>query len=95
MSVTCNRCGQIWARDPALEVACPKCKAAIGKGCQRPSNHAGNFTAIHKERLRLAFDLGFDLPCPAGPRVKKLKPSKNVAPRKEEVITAPSLWHVA
>lgn len=54
----CQRgCGDTWDTDPRLAVACPKCGAAAGAGCCRPSEHAGNFVTPHAERRRLAFEL--------------------------------------
>jgi hypothetical protein len=37
--VQCDTCGQIWERDPILEVACPTCHAPAGSPCRRPSGH--------------------------------------------------------
>lgn len=62
--VQCSNCGQQWARDPALEVACPKCRAAIGSQCValRPSGyrHSAAFARIengvHDERDLLAME---------------------------------------
>jgi hypothetical protein len=60
----CRRCGQTWPRDPRLEVACPRCGAAAGTSCRRPSGHAA--AEIHVEREQLAVDQGFlSAPCPA------------------------------
>lgn len=53
MSVSCSRCGQEWARDPALEVACPSCQAGVGSPCRRPSEHPCDF---HAGRDRLALE---------------------------------------
>lgn len=60
--VGCSKCGQTWERDPALEVACPKCQAKVGAACvaKRPSEHrlsaafAGLTTGVHAERDLLA-----------------------------------------
>jgi hypothetical protein len=70
MTVSCSACGTEWARDPALEVECPKCKAKIGRYCRvrRPSGHTANFgnkTLIHSARDQLAMDMGFIQRCPA------------------------------
>lgn len=54
MSVQCQRCGQEWPRDPALEVACPTCRAPIGAWCKRPSGHQAQ--DLHTARDRLALD---------------------------------------
>jgi hypothetical protein len=65
MTARCNRCGQEWPRDPALEVPCPACHAAAGRKCRRPSGHACD---IHVERDQAALDAGKLAPCPmAGP----------------------------
>ena len=70
MTVSCSACGREWERDPALEVACPKCKVPIGRYClaRKPSGHTTNFgnkTLIHPARDQLAMDLGFRQKCPA------------------------------
>ena len=70
MTVACSACGQEWERDPALEVACPKCEAKVGNYCRirRPSGHTANFgakTLIHPARDQLAMDRGFIERCPA------------------------------
>lgn len=63
--VTCAACGQTWPRDPALEVVCPTCHAAIGVRCRRPSGHGCN---LHAERDRKALaELDWYGTCPAGP----------------------------
>ena len=62
MSVTCKACGITWVRDPAIEVACPKCRANVGVHCKRPSGHECD---VHAERDRLAMAEGFLRPCPA------------------------------
>ena len=62
MTVRCNACGEVWARDPALEVECPNCRAAPGSPCRRPSGHG---CAVHAARDRLAMQRGFLAPCPA------------------------------
>lgn len=51
MSASCNRCGETWDRDPALEVDCPTCSAEVGQKCRRPS---GWEAPIHHDRDRLA-----------------------------------------
>jgi hypothetical protein len=62
----CRGCGQTWPRDPRLEVNCPRCGAAAGTSCRRPSGHAA--AEIHVEREQLAIDRGFlSAPCPASP----------------------------
>ena len=54
MPVQCKTCHQIWPRDPILEVACPTCRAPIGRRCKRPSGHdAGN---VHAARDLLAME---------------------------------------
>ena len=57
MVVTCDRCGQSWERDPALEVPCPACGAGVGQGCRRPSGYTGPFVGLHTERDILAMAL--------------------------------------
>lgn len=54
MSVRCHLCGEEWPREPALEVACPTCKAPVGERCRRPSGHRGNFVGLHPARDREA-----------------------------------------
>ncbi len=80
-SVSCSNCGQVWPRDPALEVDCPKCGAKVGNKCttNRPSEHKLNmkFTGakeIHDERDLLAMKVvpGYDK-CPKS----VLKTTKN------------------
>jgi hypothetical protein len=72
MTVSCSACGQEWARDPALEVKCPKCNAGIGTYCSspRPSGHRVRFggTLVHPGRDQLAMDMGFLQRCPAAQR---------------------------
>lgn len=53
MSARCLRCGQEWPRDPALEVGCPLCGAAVGVHCTRPSGHKAR---VHAARDRLALE---------------------------------------
>lgn len=62
MPATCRGCGATWPRDPALEIACPACRAPVGKGCHRPSGHG---TDIHAARDRAAIDAGLLKLCPA------------------------------
>lgn len=59
-------CTRRWPRDPVLEVACPDCGAGIGVRCRRPSGQAGNFTALHAARDRLADARGAYGACPLG-----------------------------
>lgn len=61
--VSCNRCGQTWLRDPALEVECPQCRAPIGSPCKRPSGHG---CELHMSRDQAALDAGLFQRCPAG-----------------------------
>jgi hypothetical protein len=61
------------ARDPALEVACPKCEAKAGNYCRvrRPSGHTANFgnkALIHPARDQRAMDMGFLQRCPGAQR---------------------------
>lgn len=61
--VTCHRCGKTWPRDPALEVPCPTCRAAVGVKCRRPSGH--NVPGgIHASRDQAAMDAGLLERCP-------------------------------
>ncbi len=55
MPVTCAGCGRSWPRDPAIEVACPKCLAPAGSRCKRPSGHECD---VHVERDGLALAQG-------------------------------------
>lgn len=63
----CQRCGQYWPRDPALEVACPQCQAPVGVKCRRPSGHSGNFVRLHAARDQAAMDAGLLQRCPGTP----------------------------
>jgi predicted RNA-binding Zn-ribbon protein involved in translation (DUF1610 family) len=82
MTVQCTACGQEWPRDPALEVKCPKCSAAIGHYCvgKRPSGHRVRFGSvqIHPDRDQLAMDRGFLQKCAAAP--------SRTAPAQEELF---------
>lgn len=62
-SATCAGCGQTWPRDPALEVACPTCKARVGAWCKSPSGHKA--MRLHRDRDRAALDAGTLHLCPA------------------------------
>jgi hypothetical protein len=67
MTVTCKYCGEVWAEDPALGVACPVCDAPPHTYCanHRPSGHRVKFGSwIHPERDGLAFELGLITRCP-------------------------------
>lgn len=66
MTVSCSRCGQEWPRDPALEVVCPTCNAAVGSKCKRPSEHGVYCNQPHAARDRAAMAAGFLQMCPAG-----------------------------
>lgn len=59
-------CGRTWPRDPALEVACPTCRAPAGRRCKRPSGHRVFGGAPHDTRDRLADRLGHYGKCPSG-----------------------------
>ena len=52
----CSRCGEVWSRDPALEVSCPQCHAGIGIWCKRPSEHRA--AQLHSVRDKAALDAG-------------------------------------
>lgn len=69
--VTCATCGETWPRDPALEVPCPVCNAAVGKRCRRPSAHNNFGNQPHAERDRAAMAAGLLRPCPMGPTALK------------------------
>lgn len=56
-NVSCSRCGQRWAMDPALMVACPTCQAPIGSRCKRPSGHVIPGGGIHADRDLLAMKI--------------------------------------
>lgn len=66
--VTCEACGQTWPRHPALEVPCPRCRAAIGSPCKRPSEHTAEH--FHRQREQLAVDRGLLELCPEGPTMR-------------------------
>jgi len=57
VTVACDLCGQESSRDPALEVECPACGAAVGSSCRRPSGHPIMGKAPHASRDRLAMEL--------------------------------------
>ena len=63
--VFCHDCGEEWARDPALEVACPACHARVGVWCKNPSGHKAMH--LHQARMQRAFDEGFEKRCPGAP----------------------------
>jgi len=56
MTASCSNCGQEWDRDPAIEVPCPTCDAAVGEKCSRPSDHSGSFVHPHVTRDDLAME---------------------------------------
>ena len=57
--VSCSRCGQTWPRDPALEVKCPTCHAAVGRNCRMPSGHnVFSHTRLHPARDHVAMAAG-------------------------------------
>jgi hypothetical protein len=72
--VGCNapHCEKTWPRDPALEVVCPTCGAAVGRPCvaRRPSGHVHSrkFAGldVHNERDLLACAEGKYGVCPEG-----------------------------
>jgi hypothetical protein len=67
----CNRCGETWPRDPALEVVCPVCHAGVGKPCMRPSEHKA--FRLHAERDVAAMAAGVLKKC-TGALVEKNSP---------------------
>ncbi len=64
MTVSCDRCGQSWRRDPALEVRCPDCGAQPGRKCRRPSEHGIFGGGLHAARDRAAMKAGILVKCP-------------------------------
>lgn len=60
-----DACGQEWPRDPALEVACPTCKAPVGSRCRRPSGHPAG--QLHADRDLAAMEAGILEKCPGKP----------------------------
>lgn len=68
-AVRCCRCGQEWPRDPALEVPCPTCLAAVGHRCRRPSGHPAQ--GLHKARDQAAMDAALLPKCPGPERPRK------------------------
>jgi hypothetical protein len=89
--VVCRYCGDEWPRHPALEVACPKCGAGIGKPCKakRPSGHQVVLgTEPHIEREQIAVDAGIWAKCQIGapgheqPEPKKAKAKPEPKPEK-------------
>lgn len=76
--VECRRCGMAWPRDPALEVPCPRCAAAIGRKCRRPSQHGAFGGEPHAERDRAAMDSGLLVKCPGGRTIRGTISSETV-----------------
>lgn len=64
-AVICSRCGEEWARDPALEVPCPTCSAPIGLNCKRPSGHGVWGDQPHAARDEAAMKAGLLRRCSA------------------------------
>lgn len=87
----CNACGRQWPRHPSLEVACPKCGAAVGAGCLRPSGHSGPLIDPHVEREQRAVDEGVLALCPEGPTMKGRRPRTPQQRRKHDDQSQPSL----
>lgn len=52
----CQGCGDRWAADPRLLVACTYCGARAGLGCVRPSDHRGNMVELHAARRKASFE---------------------------------------
>lgn len=59
-------CGKTWDMDPALTVACPDCRQAVGSRCRRPSEHPVPFGEVHGARDLLANEQGAYGVCPMG-----------------------------
>lgn len=64
MSAQCLRCHSTWAKDPALAVQCPSCRAKAGSRCHRPSGHE---CEVHTARDQAALDAGLISRCPGAP----------------------------
>lgn len=62
---SCDLCGEEWPRHPALEVACPVCKAPVHGPCKRPSGHVA--MEPHADREQAALDQGVLRRCPKAP----------------------------
>jgi hypothetical protein len=62
-------CGKVWDRDPVFDVTCPRCEAAPGSLCRRPSGHVvwhNLGRGWHKARDMAAHKAGKYGPCPLG-----------------------------
>jgi hypothetical protein len=61
-------CCREWPRDPVLEVACPSCRAPIGRACKRPSGHGvwGTYGRFCDARDPAADRAGAYGECPLG-----------------------------
>lgn len=57
--VTCGTCGHEFPQDPPFSVSCPKCHAAPGSYCIRPSGHSGPMIDFHADRDLAALADGF------------------------------------
>ena len=81
MTIKCSACGQQWPRDPALEVACPVCRALVGSPCRRPSGHEVYGGQPHPDRDRLAMEVvpGYGR-CPAAAAAPNKAPDGWVQP---------------
>jgi hypothetical protein len=78
MTVQCTSCGQIWPRDPILEVACPTCYARIGRRCKRPSGHQAGDYHIARDLLAIERVPGYGY-CPAAHPPAAVAPSLRTA----------------
>lgn len=87
-------CHRAWPRDPALEVACPTCKAGIGVSCRRPSGHSafGKFN-VHADRDIAADLAGAYGECPSGRCGLKNKRRKEEAFRQQKEAEAMPLFN--
>lgn len=82
--VDCFYCGQTWPEHPARGLGCPRCHAAPGSPCRRPSEHELYGGQVHREREQLAVERGFLGMCPEGPTARGEKAVASEAAREAE-----------
>ena len=87
MAVECQRCGQMWPRDSALEVPCRCCGAGVGRKCRRPSEHGAFGGEPHAERDRAAMNAGLLMKCPG---VRQPKPADSAKGVEDSQLTLPT-----